>query len=235
MGGPWSRRRVLAALAAAPGLGAWAGCGREAGEAADGRAIEPVPGAPTALRDVTAEWAEARRAAPRAHAGRDRVALALLELAAFDECQSFPVSEQLHARQAATRALRAAPDDEELAVAALCHDLGSLVGKPHAGIAARMLERYVRPELVAVVAHHSIFQRRFRSFAPRQSRELHRRYRDAPWYELALRFTEELDQPSFDPAYDPLSVAELEPMVRRVLADWRYPAWAPPVGAGAAG
>jgi len=213
----WDRRRVLLALGAAPGALALAGCGdREARHAYD-------PDAPTSL----AELAPGHRARPPGHKRRraDRAAFVmdLLERLADEDTGFFPVSEQLHARQAATRALAEASDDDELVVAALCHDAGGLVGEPHAWVSARLLAPYVRDELVQVVKHHSAFQRRFRADQTQEQREAHRQYAGAPWFDLALRFTERYDQPSFDPAYETLPLRHFEPLVQRVFgAGQRY-------------
>ena len=49
------------------------------------------------------------------------------------------------------------------------------------------------------------------------------------WYPLAMRFTGEWDQRSFDPEYDTLPLAYFEPMVRRVFGRRSF-ALAAPIG-----
>ena len=72
----------------------------------------------------------------------------------------FAVDQLRHSLQTATRAERAGADDD-MVVAALCHDIGKYVSVPnHPRIAAEILRPYVRDEVVDVIRTHQDFQGR---------------------------------------------------------------------------
>src|SRR5688500_8349399 len=71
----------------------------------------------------------------------DRILGLLRELAAITS--GFAVDQLTHALQTATRAQRAGAD-EDIVVAALCHDIGKAISEPnHPAIAAALLKPYV--------------------------------------------------------------------------------------------
>jgi hypothetical protein len=77
-----------------------------------------------------------------------------------DVCDGGEISELEHALQTATRAERSAADDE-LILAALCHDVGKIFGDSgHGEVAAELLKPHVRAEVVSVVRHHGSFTAR---------------------------------------------------------------------------
>src|SRR5207248_742426 len=72
----------------------------------------------------------------------------------------FATDQLVHCRQTATRAERAGADDE-IVVAALCHDIGKAVSVPnHPAIAAAILRPYVRDEVYEMIRTHQDFQGR---------------------------------------------------------------------------
>src|SRR5881397_2869877 len=72
----------------------------------------------------------------------------------------FAVDQLTHSLQTATLAERAGADDE-LVVAALCHDIGKAVSVPnHPAIAAEIIRAYVREEVYHVIRTHQDFQGR---------------------------------------------------------------------------
>src|SRR5690606_20414676 len=70
----------------------------------------------------------------------------------------FAVDQLVHALQTATRAERAGAD-EQVIVAALCHDIGKLISVAnHPAIAAEILKPYVREEVYWMILVHQDFQ-----------------------------------------------------------------------------
>lgn len=176
----------------------------------------------TRMDASTAEqWAEIGRQT-RANQGRvaDRILTLLRSLA--DVTDGFATDQLTHCLQTATLAEEAGADDE-VVVAALCHDVGKAISVPnHAAIGAEMLRPYVRPDVYWVLKVHQDFQGRhyYHHFGldPNKREE----YRDHPAFELAARFTDEWDQVAFDPAYPTKPLEHFEPLVRQVFAQPRY-------------
>jgi predicted HD phosphohydrolase len=150
----------------------------------------------------------------------DRILELLASLASVTN--GFAVDQLVHALQTATRAQRAGADNE-VVVAALCHDIGKAISEPnHPAIAAALLNPYVRAEVVWIVDVHQDFQgRHYYAFLGKDpdARKGHARH---PAYALAERFADEWDQTSFDPDYDTLPLEHFEPLVRDIFAAPRY-------------
>jgi predicted HD phosphohydrolase len=47
---------------------------------------------------------------------------------------------------------------------------------------------------------------------------MRQKHASEPWYELAVKFTDEWDQTSFDPNYQTLPLEYFEPMIDRVFS-----------------
>ena len=137
----------------------------------------------------------------------------------------FAVDQLTHCLQTATLAERAGAD-EEVVVAALCHDIGKAISMPnHPAIAAEILRPYVRSEVYEMIRVHQDFQGRhyYAHFGGNpDAREQHRATLDADTYALAERFADEWDQVAFDPAYDTLLLEHFEPLVRKVFAQGKF-------------
>lgn len=152
-----------------------------------------------------------------------RVAERVLDLlrSLDDIVDGFSTDQLTHCLQTATLAERAGAD-EEVVVAALCHDVGKAISVPnHPEIAAAILKPYVRPEVHTMIRVHQDFQGRhyYHHFGgDPDAREKHRADLSPAEWELAERFADEWDQKAFDPAYDTLPLEHFEPMVRRVFA-----------------
>lgn len=132
--------------------------------------------------------------------------------------EGYAVSRQQHALQAATRALRDGAD-EETVVAALLHDIGdALAPHNHGEFAAAILRPYVSTRTWWIVKHHGIFQAYYYAHHTGGDRNARERYRDHPFHQATVDFCHRWDQASFDPGYDTLSLANFEPMLRRVFA-----------------
>jgi predicted HD phosphohydrolase len=147
----------------------------------------------------------------------DRV-LAMLESLA-DVVDGFAVDQLTHCLQTATRAERDGADDE-LVVAALCHDIGKAVSVPnHPRIAAEILRPYVRPEVTETILVHQDFQGRHYYQHFKMDPNIRDRYRGEPWYELAEQFADQWDQNSFDPDYPTEPLSHFEPKVRAIFGN----------------
>jgi predicted HD phosphohydrolase len=135
-----------------------------------------------------------------------------------DVTVGFRVDQLTHALQTATRAQRAGADDE-VVVAALCHDIAKAISEPnHPAVAADLLEPYVEPEVAWMVRVHQDFQGRHYYVHLGKDPDLRDRHRDHPAYDLAERFADQWDQTSFDPDFDTLPLEHFEPLVRQVFA-----------------
>ena len=140
----------------------------------------------------------------------------LLQLEA--QVDGFAVNQLVHGLQTATRAEREGAD-EEMIVAALCHDIGKVISvENHPAIAAEILKPYVSRETYEIVRTHQDFQGRHYYALIGKDPEARRQYESEPWYAMACKFTDEWDQAAFDPAYDTLPLAHFEPMIERLFA-----------------
>ena len=145
----------------------------------------------------------------------DRVLAMLCSLAEITD--GFAVDQLTHSLQTATRAERAGADDE-MVVAALCHDVGKAVSVPnHPVIGAEILKPYVRDEVYEVIRAHQDFQGRHYYHHFGGDPDAREQYRDEPWFDLAARFADEWDQRAFDPAYDTLPLDHFEARLREVF------------------
>lgn len=171
----------------------------------------------TRMNESTAqEWQQIGKQVAVRQAGMPALIKSMLQQLAA-QVDGFAVDQLVHARQTATRALRAGAD-EELVVAALCHDIGKVISViNHPAIAAEILKPYVAAETYHIVRTHQDFQGRhyYQHFGMDQNAR--DKYRGEPWYDLAEKFTDEWDQNSFDPAYDTLPLSHFEPMLARVF------------------
>ncbi|MEY2431269.1 MAG: hypothetical protein QOC92_994 [Acidimicrobiaceae bacterium] len=149
----------------------------------------------------------------------DRV-LGMLE-SLSDVVDGFATDQLTHCLQTATLAERAGAD-EQVVVAALCHDIGKAVSVPnHPRIAAEILKPYVRDEIYKMILVHQDFQGRhyYHHFGgDPNARENHRDTLTPEEFKLAEQFADEWDQIAFDPAYDTLPLSHFEPLVRKVFA-----------------
>ena len=130
----------------------------------------------------------------------------------------FSCDQLQHSLMTATLARRDGADDE-LVVAALCHDLGKTISVPnHAAIGAEMLKPYVRSETYHAVLHHQEFQGHYYYNHFGWPTNLRERYRDTNWFAIAEQLVDRWDMPAFDPDFtvDPLET--FEPEVVRIFS-----------------
>ncbi|HEY7440484.1 MAG TPA: HD domain-containing protein [Acidimicrobiia bacterium] len=178
----------------------------------------------TRMDESTAEqWAvigvETAKNQPRV---AERVLEMLRSLSSITD--GFATDQLTHCLQTATLAERAGADDE-VVVAALCHDIGKAVSVPgHPEIAASILKPYVRPEVYQMILVHQDFQGRhyYGHFGGNpDAREAHRGELTPEEFALAERFADDWDQIAFDPDYDTLPLEHFEDRVRTVFAHGR--------------
>ena len=132
----------------------------------------------------------------------------------------FATDQLTHCLQTATLAERAGADDE-IVVAALCHDIGKSISVPnHPRIAAEILKPYVRDEVYKMILVHQDFQGRhyYHYFGgDPNARENHRATLSAEEFALAEKFADEWDQRAFDPDYDTEPLEHFEDRVRKIF------------------
>ena len=133
------------------------------------------------------------------------------------------VTDQLtHALQTATRAERSGADDE-VVVAALCHDIGKAISVPnHPAIAAAILKPYVRPEVHFMIEVHKDFQGKHYYSHFGMNPDARNKHEGHPGYDLAAQFADEWDQKAFDPNYDTFPLEHFEDRVRAVFAKAKF-------------
>jgi predicted HD phosphohydrolase len=129
----------------------------------------------------------------------------------------FAVDRLEHCLQTATRAHRAGRDDEYV-VCALLHDIGDTLGSMnHADIAAAILKPFVSEQNLFMVEKHGIFQGYYFFEFLGLDKNMREQYAGHPFFAHTAEFCEKFDQNSFDPSYQSMSLADFEPMVRRVF------------------
>ena len=172
----------------------------------------------TALTDVTADDAEILGAEFVRFAGDlpDRVLQHLLLLAHGHG--GFPVDRLTHSLQSAQLAYEDGRD-EEYVVCALLHDIGDTLGTyNHPDIAAAILKPFVSEANHWMVAHHGIFQGYYFFHHLGMDRNLRDNFKASPHYDQTEEFCAKFDGPAFDAKAEFMKLDELEPMLRRVLA-----------------
>ena len=134
----------------------------------------------------------------------------------------FSTNQLVHACQTATLAEKAGVD-QEMIVAALCHDIGKLISvMNHPGIAAEILKPYVRPEIYDAIRVHQDFQGKHYYGHFGGDVNARDKYEGAEFFDLAALFADEWDQIAFDPDAETYPLEHFEPMVREVFAFPKY-------------
>ena len=127
-----------------------------------------------------------------------------------------------HSLQCASRACRDGAS-EELVVVALLHDIGDLLApNNHSELAAAILKPYVSDEAHWILQHHGVFQAYYYAHHLGGDRNARDRYRGHPHFDATVRFCEDWDRPSFDPAYNSMPLESFEPLVRRIFSREPY-------------
>lgn len=141
----------------------------------------------------------------------------------------FQIDRLQHSLQTATRAYQENPDDDEMVVCALIHDIGELMAPvDHPVFAASIVRPYVSPENTWMVEMHGIFQGYYYWRHLGRDDQGREAYRGHPAFERTVYFCEKYDGPAFDPDYETMPLEAFEPYVRRVFA--RPATFYPPKG-----
>ena len=171
----------------------------------------------TRMDESTADQWAVIGAATYEHQGRVAESVLAMLRSLADITDGFAVDQLTHSLQTATMAERAGADDE-VVVAALCHDIGKAVSVPnHPRIAAEILRPYVRDEVCWMIEVHQDFQGRHYYAHFGGDPNARDQYQGHEAYALAERFADEWDQQAFDPDYDTLPLEHFEPRVRAVF------------------
>ena len=130
----------------------------------------------------------------------------------------FPIDRYSHCRQSATLALRDGRD-EEYVVCALLHDIGDTLGSfNHPDIAAAILKPFVSEANLWMVQNHAVFQGYNFFHYLGMDRNMRDMFKTHEHYARTEEFVALYDNPAFDLKKEILPISELEPLVRRVLA-----------------
>jgi predicted HD phosphohydrolase len=165
----------------------------------------------------TADWMVIGGEVAKRQAGMPATIKAMLKQLA-QQVDGFAIDQLQHCLQTATRAVREGAS-EELVVAALCHDIGKVISViNHPAIAAEMLKPYVSNETYEIIRTHQDFQGKHYYALMGLDPNMRQKHAGEPWYELAVKFTDEWDQTSFDPDYETLPLEYFEPMIDRVFS-----------------
>ena len=129
----------------------------------------------------------------------------------------FAIDRLDHCLQSATRALEDGRD-EQYAVCALLHDIGDVLAPAdHADFAALVLRPFVSEQNHWMIRYHGIFQGYYFNQHFGMDRDAREALRDHPWFDYTAEFCDLYDQCAFDPGYCSLGLADVAPMLRRVL------------------
>lgn len=142
-----------------------------------------------------------------------------------DITDGFGTDQLTHCLQTAARA-EADGVDDEIVVAALCHDIGKAISVPgHPAIAAAILQPYVSVDTYQMIRVHQDFQGQhyYHHFGGNpEARETHRDSLTAEQFELAAKFADDWDQTSFDPDYPTPDLEHFADRVRGVFAQAKF-------------
>jgi predicted HD phosphohydrolase len=138
-----------------------------------------------------------------------------------DHIDGFPVNQLVHSLQTATRAEHGGAN-EEMIVAALCHDIGKAISDAnHGAISAEILKPYISQETYEIIRTHQDFQGRYIYAFMGKDPEARKQYANEPWFDLACTFSDAWDQTSFDPNYHAFPLKHFEPMIDRLFSQPR--------------
>ncbi len=148
-------------------------------------------------------------------------------LAALDDSLSgYQVSRLEHSLISATMAERDGADTDWV-VTALIHDIGdTLAPYNHDSLASVIAAPYVRDECTWTLRTHGIFQMYYYAHHVGGDRNARMKYKDHPYYQTGIEFTERWDQSAFDPDYDTYPLDHFRQAVEQVFT--RQP-WDPTI------
>ena len=136
--------------------------------------------------------------------------------------EGYKISRLEHSLQSATRALRDKAEDEMI-VATLFHDIGDeLAPLNHSEYAAAVLKPYVSEKTHWIIQKHGEFQMYYYAHHLGKNKNQREKYKDHKYYKDAVNFCERLDQASFDPNFNSMTLEDFAPMVKKIFSRKPY-------------
>src|SRR5262249_49127292 len=111
-----------------------------------------------------------------------------------------------------------------LVLVSLCHDVGKLLSVAgHDRLIGEILKPFVSSTAYEVVRTHQEFQSKYWGpYFGWPATDSAERYRGEDWFDLALQFSSDWDQKSFERGFKSKTLADFEPLVRQFLSE---PPW----------
>ncbi len=135
-----------------------------------------------------------------------------------DVYYGYKISRYEHSLQCATRAYQNRESDEMI-VACLFHDIGGeLSPYNHGELAAAILKPFVSDKVYWIIKHHPVFQQHAWIHHFNGDPNERDKFKSHPYYQDALKFSDEYDQNSFDPDFKSLPLEFFVPLVKRVFS-----------------
>ena len=107
----------------------------------------------------------------------------------------------------------------DVIVVSLIHDIGKVINVPnHGQICAEIIKPYVTDEAYHIVRTHQDFQGQHYYHYQGKARNLRDNYRNEPWFDKAVEFTDEWDQAAFDPNYSTDSLDSFIPLIETTFS-----------------
>lgn len=171
----------------------------------------------TAMKDGTVEDYEIIAANDELTASElpDRLIEHLREMGEDDG--AYKISRLEHVLQCATRVYRDSTDIDWV-MAGLFHDIGDVLAPfTHGQVAAEIIRPFVKEEVSWVVRNHGTFQMFYNASLSKELRNSRDKFKEHPYFQLAVDFCERWDQNSFDPTYNSEDLDFFIPMIREVF------------------
>ncbi len=131
---------------------------------------------------------------------------------------AYKISRLDHVLQCATRIYR---DDTDIdwVIAGLFHDIGDVLAPfTHGQVASEIIRPFVKEEVCWVVKNHESFQMYYNISLFKELQNTREKFKEHPYYQLAIDFCEKWDQNSFDPDYKSERLEFFIPMIKEVFS-----------------
>jgi predicted HD phosphohydrolase len=126
----------------------------------------------------------------------------------------YPINLLDHSLQTATRARRAGASDD-LVLAALFHHVGMTLSlEGYAELSAAIVRGYLSEDAYKIMRHHGEYAAAHDGTQAGELTDRRARFASQPYHADALRFADDWERVSYDPAYPSLPLADFEPLIR---------------------
>jgi predicted HD phosphohydrolase len=126
----------------------------------------------------------------------------------------YPINLLEHSLQTATRARRAGASDD-LVLAALFHHVGmTLSVEGYAELSAAIVRGYVSEDAYKIMRHHPEYAAAHFGAHSGEPTDQRARFASQPYHADAVRFADDWERVSYDPAYPSLPLPDFEPLIR---------------------